>query len=588
MKLGYYISQPKSTLLPVQRMVHLGFGIDSSLMAFYLTDKIRAKFRGRREELLAKGTCNEKQMQSFLGKCNHLKSVFPPSSLFTFHSRQFVSSLDENQSVVPPLVLDELRFWGFVDSQTEPVPFRSHQHLRLELFTDASGYGYGAVVSLSSGVVVLRDYWRSELLSEDICVKEALAVLLALQALPESIRGRRVDVYVDNEGLFHAWSGLRSSSLGLVGVLKELFFLCLDFNIDLRLHWVSTHSNPADAPSRALSRADAALSDRLRLLVWNWHGPFSWDLMALPSNVFCLPGSRPLRFFSPFPVPGSAGVDVFSQRPPSGTLYAFPPFVMVPALVGLLAEWGALSVVLVLPTGSLLSSSWYPRLSPYIADRLRLAGPADQDVVLLPSAKGFIPNRLPLGFGLMAFFCRFPPSPSIAVLAPPLTLRILFVTDSVFRPLARLSWPAPCAVEVLCFSGGSLRSVLIEGFQRLSFCPFDALLFHAGVNDVSSGSADFQASFQASVDYASQAVSAFFPGKPVLCSAVIQTRLSELNQRVCCANTLLRSLCSKNNWRFISHDNIFYPDLSDNVHLNPVGIAKLYRSICFALRALSG
>ena len=112
MDLGYYVSQPKSTIFPVQRMVHLGLGIDSTQMAYFLTDKIRAKFRGRRNELLLAGTSNEKQMQSFLGKCNHLRSVFPASSLFTFHSRQFVSTLDHTQSSLPPKVVDELNFWS--------------------------------------------------------------------------------------------------------------------------------------------------------------------------------------------------------------------------------------------------------------------------------------------------------------------------------------------------------------------------------------------------------------------------------------------------------------------------------------------
>ena len=36
--------------------------------------------------------------------------------------------------------------------------------------------------------------------------------------------------------------------------------------------------------------------------------------------------------------------------------------------------------------------------------------------------------------------------------------------------------------------------------------------------------------------------------------------------------------------RFISNDNIHFPDLSDEVHLNAAGVAKLYRHISSALR----
>ena len=323
-----------------------------------------------------------------------------------------------------PAVLEEIRFWSFVDSRTKPVPFRFHQHLRLSLFTDASGFGYGADVQLPSGRVVLRDYWNSVLLRQDICVKEALAVLFVLQALPESAQGRRVDVQVDNEGLSLAWAGLKASSVGLVSVLQELFLLCVDLNVDLRLLWIPSGQNLADAPSRVLSHADARLSGHLREALWRWCGPFSWDLMALPSNSFSVAGVS-LPFFSPFPVAGSAGVDVFSQSAPSGVLYAFPPFVMVSALVGLLEEWGDVCAVLVLPFDSPLSAPpWFHRLASFVLERMPLSLASDTGVVLLLSSSGFSPNRRPLRSALCAFQCCFPGHPRLSVRLLPPALRV--------------------------------------------------------------------------------------------------------------------------------------------------------------------
>ena len=585
-ELGYFISQPKSNLLPVQRMVHLGLGIDARLMAYFLTDRIRAKFRVKRDELLSSGFSSEKQMQSFLGKCNHLRSVFPGSALFTFHCRKLVSSLGVVPSPLPPAVVSELQFWSFVDSQTDPVPFRLHRHLRLFLSTDASGYAYGAEVSLPSGPLVMRDYWRSELLSCDISVKEALAVFFVLQALPESIFSRRVDVQVDNEGLCHAWSGLKASSQGLVDVLRELFLLCVDLKVDLRLHWVPSSLNPADAPSRALSRSDASLTDRLRVLVWDWCGPLSWDLMALPSNVFCLPGSRPLPFFSPFPVSGAAGVDVFSQNAPSGVLYAFPPFVMISALVGLLAEWGDVCAVLILPVGHPSSSVWLSRLSPYVLGRLCLASPSDLGVLCLPSRCGFRPNGLPLRFGLAAFRCYFPPCGPVSSPLPPPSVRVLVVADSVFRPISDLVWPWPFVVRVICLSGQRLRAVLLRCLEVLSSSSFDVCLFHGGINDVSKGGDGFEAGLRESCLVAAEGFPSVFPGGSVLCSSVCQSRSSVLNVRVSQANSILRSFSTSCGWVYVSHDNVRFSDLHDDVHLNASGIAKLYRHVVFALRSL--
>ena len=585
MELGYFVSGPKSTLFPVQRMVHLGLGIDSSKMAFFLPDRLRTKFRLRREQLLSDGTATEKQIQSFIGKCNHLKSVFPASHLFTFHCRDFVSRLDDTPAAIPAEVLDEIRFWSFVDSHTEPIPFRPHRHLRLELFTDASGSGFGATVNLPSGPVVIRDYWVTDLLSEDICVKETLAVLLVLQALPESVWSRRVDVGVDNEGLSLAWAGLKASSGGLARVLRELFLFCVDLNVDLRLHWVSTSANPADAPSRVLSRGDARLSDSLRVALWEHFGPFSWDLMALPSNAFEVSGQA-LPFFSPFPVPGSAGVDVFSQPLPEGVLYAYPPFVMIPALIGFLEECGDARVVLVLPfDASSPAPAWFSRLAPFVLDRMPLVLSHDLGSVLFPSSQGYVPNRFPLSCGLAAFKCYFPPrlvapAPALSVL-----VRVLVVADSMFRPFASLVWSAPFSVKSVSISGASLTAVVNRACILLSAGSFDVLLFHAGINDVSRAGVDFASEFRSACASAVASLASFSSTK-IFCSGICQTKSSALNVRVRSANDLLRSVSEASGWHFVSNDYIHYQDLSDEVHLNAAGVAKFFRRLSFTLRSV--
>ena len=88
--------------------------------------------------------------------------------------------------------------------------------------------------------------------------------------------------------------------------------------------------------------------------------------MALPSNVLLSPSGAPLPFFSRDPSPSSAGVNVFTQRPPSGRLYVFPPFAMVVPLVRLLAEWGGVEVVLVLPSWPGQVPHWLSLLQPFI------------------------------------------------------------------------------------------------------------------------------------------------------------------------------------------------------------------------------
>ena len=183
MQLGYFISPSKSMIVPIQRMVHLGFGIDARISSYFLKDEYRQKFQACRSALLERGTACLKDIQRWVGKCNHLRLLFPANALFTFHCRQLLSSLAEEQVALRPCVLDEIRFWTFVDVVTEPVPFLLQQHVASSLHTDASGYGWGASVLLPSGRLELRDYWCSALFKHDICTKEALVVLFALRSL---------------------------------------------------------------------------------------------------------------------------------------------------------------------------------------------------------------------------------------------------------------------------------------------------------------------------------------------------------------------------------------------------------------------
>ena len=585
-QLGYYISPTKSTLVPTQSMVHLGFGIDSVTSSYSIKEKFRSKFRKCREELLERGSASLLDMQRWVGKCNHLRLLFPGNSLFTIEARRFMSSAGEGRIKFPQAVRSELEFWSFVDSFTEPVPYLLQQHVTVRLCTDASGYGWGATIALPEGPTTLQDYWSSDLLSHDICSKEALAVLFALQSLESAISRRRVDVFVDNEGLAHAWAGLRSKSAELAGVLQSLFLLTIDLRISLKLHWISTHDNPADEPSRQLQRSDAMLVAPLRARLWAIYGPFSFDLMALPSNVLRDPSGKPLPFFSRAPSPSCSGVNVFSQSAPSGRLYVYPPFNMVTPVIRLFMEWGSVEVVMVLPTYESATPVWESLLRPFIQDALSLFPPSSRHVLRSPSSSGYVENLLPLPFGLSAFRCRFPPAfrPSPPLKAAP--VRVLIVGDSVLRPLCSLSWPSPFCVLVRALSGASLLAVWKEASSfASSLC--DVLVLHAGVNDASRGSDDsFEGQFSAACQTLAVGVASSFKGRKVLLSSVCQSRRSDLNVRVGIANKALRGVASARRWGLVSNDNVRFFDLLDDVHLNAGGVAKLHRNLILALKSL--
>ena len=115
-RLGYFVNLKKSHLKPVSRMVHLGFGICSETLSFWVPDKKKLSFAEVREDILSKGVVLLETMQRFVGKCQSFALVFPAASLFTRECCQFMSTLEDDAESVslPGPVREEVRFWRFI------------------------------------------------------------------------------------------------------------------------------------------------------------------------------------------------------------------------------------------------------------------------------------------------------------------------------------------------------------------------------------------------------------------------------------------------------------------------------------------
>ena len=556
MKLGYFVNLTKSHLQPSTRMIHLGLGICSKTMSFWIPEKKKVSFAEVREGILLDGTVLLKTMQRFIGKCQSFALVFPAASLYTRECCSFVRQLDDvNPTALTVPVREEIRFWRFVDSLSEPIPWRQERHLTLHLNSDASGHRWGGVLVQPTGDVTFGDYWAPEVRgSTDMCYKEALALYFVLLSVIDRLWNRRVTVEVDSQGLYHAWTGLRARSLALARVLKLIFALTLEANFALRLEWVSSDNNIADAPSREISFADSRLPTSLWAFLQKelaGYKGFTFDLMALPSNVPKGYDGQPLRFFSRYPVPGSAGVNVFAQECPRGEqLYAFPPFVLIPALIRLFCEWGNIVVLMVVPKHP-QPRSWWPKLLSFALQSVRLAERGQVGALEYPSTCGYVKSTRGLPFELWGLKCFFPAGSGRDV-DPPRPRSVLLVADSMFRGLQEFGWPSSLAVTVRV-EGGAKMDVLCRSLT--SCCrtrvPSVAVL-HGGINNFSRldpctpGVTELLKVFE----IASKRLKAEYPGCEFIMSSVCPTRLDSVNRSVAVANTGLRQRCEAAGWHF--------------------------------------
>ncbi|KAL9951351.1 hypothetical protein ACROYT_G044002 [Oculina patagonica] len=227
----------------------------------------------------------------------------------------------------------------------------------------------------------------------DIATREAIAVNKVLHAFKDLVKDCRVDVMIDNLAVMYAWNNQGGKGRDLNNAIKALFFTTMDLNILLHMLYVPSQENPADAPSRRLSSLDYTLTSE----IWNevqlrFGGGLghTCDLMALDSNAMPDRLGRPLPHFTPFPSPGSIGVNLLAQdltqfstvmqRP-----YVFPPNVLVGPVLRFLQSYRQPCTIVVLDTYP--RKYWWPLLQRFSRKAQKLAGAGDSQALLSPSKK---------------------------------------------------------------------------------------------------------------------------------------------------------------------------------------------------------
>ena len=187
-------------------------------------------------------------------------------------------------------------------------------HLVVNVTSYAFQYAWGGIVyNPSAPPLETPDIWREDVRDKPIAVKKALALVNTLKAGKSVLSNCRVDAHVDCLALIQAWERQGGKSTQLNDALKELFQTLLAQNIYLCLQFVPSPLNQADAPSRVLSDKDCMLAPEPWKELENLFGPHTFDLMALDTNAQIGCSGSPLPHFTPFPTPGSRGVNVFAQ-----------------------------------------------------------------------------------------------------------------------------------------------------------------------------------------------------------------------------------------------------------------------------------
>jgi len=239
--LGFVIHPLKSALVPSQRVTYLGFVLDSIEMKIYLTQDKAQKLKDACDKILACSNPSIREVSSLLGL---MTASFPAVMYGPLHFR--LIDMDKTSALqrakgnfdmcmqLTDTSLADIKWWR--DSVHSAYNVVQHGKPEITMFTDASSYGWGAVL----GSTTSRGAWSPSEALHHINYLEMLAVHFALKAFRTHLEGKHVRVMIDNTTAVSTLAHMGTSHSPFCNNLARIIWdRCLDHNI-----WLSTAHIP--------------------------------------------------------------------------------------------------------------------------------------------------------------------------------------------------------------------------------------------------------------------------------------------------------------------------------------------------------
>lgn len=175
--------------------------------------------------------------------------------IFKFHRRRSRAKLSDHDGARPwPGIRQQWLRWVKSLRSNSPrsiIPrIRKRTHT---LFTDASLSGWGAYLITDDGEVrIIADSWQQGV-TRHINILEIWAVRNALTKFADTLKGCKVQLFIDNTTALTAVEKQRSRCFILNQVALDIQDIAVQFDLDITVEYVPSADNLADAPSRMLT-----------------------------------------------------------------------------------------------------------------------------------------------------------------------------------------------------------------------------------------------------------------------------------------------------------------------------------------------
>ena len=362
--LGFIINREKSVLIPSQKIVFLGYVIDSVAMTVSLPGEKLNKLKEQTLSLSRKPQCSIRELAHVIGL---IVSSFPAIKPARLYYRDLevcklaaLSSSDGDYNAIvylSQLARDSLR-WFVVNSHLYNGTRISKPSKVMTMTTDASHLGWGVVCDgvSSSGL------WSSKEQAMHINWLELSAVLFGVKCFVHS-HNCLVKVFCDNSTAVTYINNLGGMVPSLHAVSKSIWEWCFAHHCVLEAFHIPGSSNlQADSLSRQYNRN---LEWKLHPTVFKWisNSLFVPDIDLFASRL----NFQTSVYVSWCPDPGAWAVDAFSFCWREFKPYIFPPFSLLGRILTKLKVEEVPDALVIAPWWP--TAHWYPPLLQLLVQR---------------------------------------------------------------------------------------------------------------------------------------------------------------------------------------------------------------------------
>ena len=366
--LGFLVNINKSVLTPTQRIIFLGFLIDSVNMTISLPEEKQLAIIQKANSLLAQNLVSIRNLCQFVGMCSATRPALRQLPLFYRKIQLSVNKVLSKAGLNKKLcynqeirlsfqVRQNLQWWAEEMPHHCSAPVFSPP-VDVKIATDSSFLGWGATM----GHARIAGLWEWERLWSHINKKELQTCFIALEYFVSHLRDIHVQLSVDNTAavsyLNHA-GGTKSQALSDLAI--AIWEWCLQRKIYLSaIHIPGIANKTPDGLSRQKLESTEWMLDSsvFRQIVAVYQQP-QVDLFASHHN-HQLP-----NYFSWIPDPRAMETDAFSIPWKFNLCYLYPPFPLIQKCIQKIKQ-DQTDALLITPVWK--SRPWYPLLLEMLMD----------------------------------------------------------------------------------------------------------------------------------------------------------------------------------------------------------------------------